>query len=66
LQRPASSLYLGTICNSIGNKNARASCTASFDNKVPKHIRFGEEMPMTVTSKAWKFIMRERMVEELN
>ena len=33
--------------------------------KVPKHIRFVEEFPMTVTGKVQKFIMRERMIAEL-
>jgi fatty-acyl-CoA synthase len=33
--------------------------------KVPRHIRFVDEFPMTVTGKMQKFIMRERMVAEL-
>ncbi len=33
--------------------------------KVPKHIRFVDEFPMTVTGKAQKFRMSEIMVEEL-
>jgi fatty-acyl-CoA synthase len=33
--------------------------------KVPRHIRFVDEFPMTVTGKMQKFIMRERMAEEL-
>jgi fatty-acyl-CoA synthase len=33
--------------------------------KVPRLIRFVDEFPMTVTGKMQKFIMRERMVEEL-
>jgi fatty-acyl-CoA synthase len=33
--------------------------------KVPRYIRFVEEMPMTVTGKAQKFVMRERMIEAL-
>ena len=33
--------------------------------KVPKYIRFVEELPMTVTGKAQKFVMRERMMREL-
>ena len=33
--------------------------------KVPRHIRFVAEMPMTVTGKAQKFKMREAMVREL-
>jgi fatty-acyl-CoA synthase len=34
--------------------------------KVPRHIRFVDEFPMTVTGKMQKFIMRERMIEELD
>jgi fatty-acyl-CoA synthase len=33
--------------------------------KVPKLIRFVDAFPMTVTGKVQKFIMRERMIEEL-
>jgi fatty-acyl-CoA synthase len=33
--------------------------------KVPRHIRFVEEFPMTITGKPQKFIMRERMMSEL-
>jgi fatty-acyl-CoA synthase len=34
--------------------------------KIPKHIRFVEEFPMTVTGKIQKFVMRDRMAEELH
>jgi fatty-acyl-CoA synthase len=33
--------------------------------KVPKYIRFVDELPMTVTGKVQKFIMREQMISEL-
>jgi len=33
--------------------------------KIPRYIRFVDDYPMTVTGKIQKFIMRERMVEEL-
>ena len=33
--------------------------------KVPRYIRFVDDMPMTVTGKVQKFVMRERMIEEL-
>jgi fatty-acyl-CoA synthase len=33
--------------------------------KVPGHIRFVDEFPMTVTGKMQKFIMREQMAAEL-
>ncbi len=33
--------------------------------KVPRHVRFKADLPMTVTGKAQKFLMRAAMVEEL-
>ncbi len=33
--------------------------------KVPAHIRFVDEFPMTVTGKIQKFVMRDTMIEEL-
>ena len=33
--------------------------------KVPRYVRFKDELPMTVTGKAQKFVMRQAMVEEL-
>jgi fatty-acyl-CoA synthase len=33
--------------------------------KIPRYIRFVAEMPMTITGKVQKFVMREHMVEEL-
>ncbi|WP_206999959.1 AMP-binding protein [Trinickia mobilis] len=33
--------------------------------KVPRYIRFVDDMPMTVTGKVQKFVMRERMIDEL-
>ncbi len=33
--------------------------------KVPQHIRFVNEFPMTVTGKIQKFVMRKAMIEEL-
>jgi fatty-acyl-CoA synthase len=34
--------------------------------KVPAHVRFVDEFPMTVTGKIQKFAMRERMIAELS
>ncbi|RDK05356.1 AMP-binding protein [Cupriavidus lacunae] len=34
--------------------------------KIPRYIRFVGEMPMTVTGKVQKFVMRDQMVCELN
>ncbi|RKP58480.1 AMP-binding protein [Pararobbsia silviterrae] len=33
--------------------------------KIPRYIRFVDAIPMTVTGKAQKFVMRDRMIEEL-
>ena len=34
--------------------------------KVPHYIRFRDELPMTVTGKPQKFIMRDEMMSELD
>jgi fatty-acyl-CoA synthase len=34
--------------------------------KVPRHIKFVQDFPMTVTGKVQKFAMRERMIIELD
>jgi fatty-acyl-CoA synthase len=45
----------------------RAFCDGQIAHyKVPKLIRFKTELPMTVTGKPQKFVMRDRMVEELD
>ena len=33
--------------------------------KVPRYVRFVGEMPMTITGKVQKFVMRDRMIDEL-
>ena len=33
--------------------------------KIPRYVRFVDEMPMTVTGKVQKFVMREAMIREL-
>jgi fatty-acyl-CoA synthase len=33
--------------------------------KVPRYVRFVDAIPMTVTGKAQKFVMREQMIEQL-
>jgi fatty-acyl-CoA synthase len=32
---------------------------------VPRYIRFVADMPMTITGKVQKFVMRDKMIEEL-
>jgi fatty-acyl-CoA synthase len=44
----------------------RAFCEGQIAHyKIPRHVRFVEEFPLTVTGKVQKFVMRERMIEEL-
>jgi fatty-acyl-CoA synthase len=44
----------------------RAFCQGQIAHqKIPRYIRFVDDFPMTVTGKVQKFIIRERMVEEL-
>jgi len=44
----------------------RAFCEGKIAHfKIPRYVRFVEAFPMTVTGKVQKFVMRERMIEEL-
>ncbi len=44
----------------------RAFCDGQIAHqKIPRHVRFVEEFPMTVTGKMQKFLMREAMQQEL-
>ena len=44
----------------------RAFCQGQIAHyKIPRHIRFVDEFPMTVTGKMQKFLMREQMIAEL-
>ena len=46
--------------------NIRAFCTGKIAHyKVPRHIRFVESFPMTITGKVQKFVMRENIKREL-
>ena len=46
--------------------DVRAFCDGKIARyKVPRHIRFVDEYPMTVTGKVQKFAMREYMMKEL-
>jgi len=51
---------------SASEEEIRAFCRGQIAHyKIPRHIRFVTEMPMTVTGKAQKFKMREAMMREL-
>ena len=44
----------------------RAFCQGQIAHyKIPRHIKFVNEFPMTVTGKVQKFVMREQMMAEL-
>jgi fatty-acyl-CoA synthase len=44
----------------------RAFCQGQIAHyKIPQHVRFKTELPMTVTGKPQKFVMRDTMMEEL-
>ncbi len=50
----------------LDEEDIRAHCEGRIAHfKIPRHIRFVQEIPMTVTGKPQKFVMRERMAEEL-
>jgi len=51
---------------SVTDTELRDFCRGQIAHfKVPRHIRFVDALPMTVTGKAQKFVMREAMVKEL-
>ena len=50
----------------LTDEDVKAFCKDQIAHyKVPRHIRFVSEFPMTVTGKMQKFIMREKMVQDL-
>jgi fatty-acyl-CoA synthase len=50
----------------LTDEDVKAFCKDQIAHyKVPRHIRFVTEFPMTVTGKMQKFIMRETMTEQL-
>ncbi len=50
----------------VQEEEIRSFCRGQIAHyKIPRHIRFVDEIPMTVTGKPQKFIMRDRMAEEL-
>ena len=50
----------------VSEDEIRAFCKGQIAHyKVPRYVRFVESFPMTVTGKVQKFIIREKMIEEL-
>jgi len=51
---------------SITAEAIKAFCQGQIAHyKIPRHIKFVDEFPMTVTGKVQKFIMRQQMADEL-
>ena len=51
---------------SMSGEAVREFCRGRIAHyKVPRYVRFVNEMPMTATGKPQKFRMRERMAQEL-
>ena len=47
-------------------EDVRAYCQGKIAHfKIPRYVKFVEDFPMTVTGKVQKFVMREKMIEEL-
>jgi len=50
----------------VTSEEIRSFCRGHIAHfKIPKYIKFVETFPMTVTGKVQKFVMREKMAEEL-
>ncbi|PRD95728.1 AMP-binding enzyme, partial [Burkholderia contaminans] len=44
--------------------DVRAFCNGQIAHyKIPRYIRFVDELPMTVTGKVQKFVMRQQMID---
>ncbi|MBT3143829.1 AMP-binding protein [Phaeobacter gallaeciensis] len=51
----------------LSDSALRSFCEGQIAHfKVPRYIRIVEDLPMTITGKPQKFIMRDRMIEELD
>jgi len=51
---------------SMTEEELKAFCKDQITHfKIPRHVRFVTEYPMTVTGKIQKFVMRDQMVEAL-
>ena len=53
--------------SAVTEEEIREFCKGQIAHyKIPRYVRFRDTLPMTVTGKPQKFIMRETMVEELH
>jgi fatty-acyl-CoA synthase len=52
--------------SAVTEEEIREFCKGQIAHyKIPRHVRFRDSLPMTVTGKPQKFIMRQTMVDEL-
>ncbi|WP_179403353.1 AMP-binding protein [Burkholderia guangdongensis] len=50
----------------MSEEDVRAFCHGQIAHyKIPRYVRFVDELPMTVTGKMQKFVMRQKMIDEL-
>lgn len=58
---------VGRSGESLAPEELRAFCQGQIAHfKIPRHFRVVEALPMTITGKPQKFVMRDLMVEELS
>jgi fatty-acyl-CoA synthase len=56
----------GAVGSPMMGREIKAFCQGQIAHyKIPRHIRFVEAFPMTVTGKIQKFVMRAVMINEL-
>ena len=61
-----SAFVIPRLGRSLTEEGLREFCRGRIAHyKVPRHVRFVAEMPVTATGKPQKFRMRERLIEEL-
>jgi fatty-acyl-CoA synthase len=74
LTRPRDARYGEAVCafivlkpgQSAGAEEIRGFCQGQIAHfKIPPHIRFVPDFPLTATGKPQKFVMREQMMREL-
>ncbi|NNJ76194.1 MAG: AMP-binding protein, partial [Anderseniella sp.] len=50
----------------MSQDDVRSACNGQIAHyKIPRYMRFVSEFPMTVTGKPQKFVMRDKMIEDL-
>ncbi len=50
----------------LDEEEVREFCRGQIAHyKIPRYVRFVDELPMTVTGKVQKFVMRAQMIDEL-